>query len=195
MPPQVNAFHPRMMILVRLSRMRWNLATQKRKLGHDDAPPDDCEGWSETYSYAYIHGGWNGPEGIDQVLTELLKKLDYEPNRWFKVTIHGAYGHTDPTQRHGFKALGSATWTLLGPFCKDKGVMPDLPKGEDGRYELPFNLPDGTSVKYDESKPDWDGSGDPRAKQVVLDTTPIEAGSEIVILDDWGLPVSTTEVI
>ncbi len=196
MTERIVAFNSRSVIILRVERMRWNLTTQKRHLKHDDAPPEDCEGWDFSYRYAYCYlhrNGWGTT--VDDVLKSLMLALEQEPNRWFRVTIHGSVGYPDPTAFRGFNHVKSGTWTVLGPFCKDKGVMPDLMQNENGEYELPFNLPDGVALEYDESKPDWDGTGDPVAKQPRLDTTPIAVGEEIVILDDWGLPVTTTEVV
>jgi hypothetical protein len=58
---------------------------------------------------------------------------------------------------------------------------------------LPFNLPDGvfTDDVYDESKPDF---GDDLAR-VQLEVESIPAGTEITVLDEWGLEASVTEVL
>ena len=193
---RIVAYAPRYTVVLRVERMRWNLNTPKRHLGHNDAPPEDCEGWDFSYRYAYTYVNRLGyGASVHDVLESLLTALEKEPNRWFRITLQGNYGYPDPAARLGFRITGSESRTVLGPFCKDKGVMPDLVKNEDGCYELPFNLPEGVAIEYDESKPDWDGTGDPRAKNPVLDATPVSKGEEIVVLDQWGLEVATTEVV
>lgn len=198
---KVLAFLPRTAIVVRVERMRWNLKTQERHLGHTDAPPDDCEGWARCggTNDTYLHARWTAyyPENIHRQVEALLAAMEKEPNRWFRIAVQGYAAVPDPSLRNGYRATTSLyeTWTLLGPYCKDAGVMPDLPKGEDGFYRLPFNMPENIEIEYDESLPDWDGTGDPVAKVARLDAVHIPSGEEIVVFDQWGCPIATTEVV
>lgn len=178
--------------------MAWNLNTQKRHLKHTDAPPDDCVAW-EGYMTQYLdptyHRVYGSPQQIiHNAIEYLLGRLEAEPNRWFRMVIYGESGFQTS---NGFVADNQVTYyrplTLYGPFCKEKGVMPEFIKNGD-LYELPFNLPEGACdpIPYDPAKPDF---GDEDSHTPVLQTEPIPAGTEIVVLDEWGLEAATTEVI
>jgi hypothetical protein len=184
-----------------LERCAQNLNTQKRHLKHSDEPPSDYPSWETNYGY-YSYNVYGGRYStaqerawIDQLIRQLIQAVEHQPNRWHRISVTGTSGYqtgegwVNDGQLRGYPA------TTLMAFCKDKGVLPEFEQDEDGLYVLPFNLPEGAAhLEYDPSKPDWDGSGD----LVVPDLpeeTPIDAGTEIVVLDEWGLEVATTEVV
>lgn len=190
-------FAPEGFIYVRVERMAWNLNTQKRHLKHTDAPPEGCEAWepfaSTSIGYTPRYQDVTYQRNTFHYLLQLLMEhVEREPNRWWRLTAVGATGYQGAS---GFVYDGGSrhnrtTVVLLGPFCAEKGVLPELEKVGD-RYEFPFNLPEGMSViPWDPAKPEFG-----EAPQPTLETTVVDPGTQIVVLDDWGLPVKTTEVI
>lgn len=186
-----------------VERMAWNLNTQKRHLKHQDLPPDDCVGWEVNYhrtgGYSNYYGvllSHNEREQIHRVIEGLLRAVENEPNRWHRLALNTESGYqtSEGWVPDGQLRFHHKRATLLA-FCKDKGVLPEFEKDKDGYYVLPFNLPEGAMTDYDPNKPDWDGSDTPVEEKPVLEVTEIATGTEIVVLDDWGLPVQTTEVI
>ena len=185
-----------------VERCAQNLNTQKRQLKHNDEPPPEYQSWEMNYRYyGYnVLGGRYGADTerqwIDQMIRALIEAVNNEPNRWHRLAIRGDSGYQTGSGWVNDGQLTQYPATTLMAFCKDKGVLPEFEQDADGLYVLPFNLPEGAShLEYDDSKPDWDGSGDPVKEQPVLETVSIAPGEEIVILDDWGLPVSATEVV
>jgi hypothetical protein len=191
-------FAPDGYIYIRVERMAWNLNTQKRHLKHTDAPPEDCDAWEPYASSAPIGYSSRYKEEAYQrttfhsAMATLLDGVEREPNRWWRLVAVGATGYQGS---HGFvydrgSRYNRRTVVLLGPFCAEKGVLPELEKVEE-RYEFPFNLPEGLStIPWDPAKPEFG-----EAPRPTLETTVVDPGTQIVVLDDWGLPVKTTEVI
>jgi hypothetical protein len=183
-----------------IRRMGWNLNTQKRHIKHRDAPDTDCSGWYD-YAHWFIRNiasryRRSEREVVHEILDSLAHRVENEPNRWWSLALYGDSGYMTS---NGFVLDGQVRTyhdpvTVLGPYCKEQGVLPEFEKDDDGLYVFPFNLPDGvfTDIEYDESKPDF---GDDDAKVQQLEVESIPAGTEIVVLDEWGLEAMTTEVV
>lgn len=182
-----------------IRRMAWNLNTQRRSIKHRDAPPLDCYAWEESGSWFVRNAATryrrSEAEIVHEILASIIQRVESEPNRWWQVVIYGKSGYVIAD---GFVADNKIdTWhkpiLLLGPYCKDQGVVPEFEKNDDGLYELPFNLPPGffSEEFYDESKPDF-GDEDIKPR---LEIESIPVGTSIMMLDEWGLEVVTTEVV
>lgn len=181
-----------------VQRLAWNLNTQQRHLKHKDAPPDDCPGWEYNYRFgstSYLNQRHSDRAQIHSVIEALIKAVEAEPNRWHRAVLLGESGYTTSNGWIRVKIFGGyhEAPTLLGPYCKDKGVLPEFDKDEDGYYVLPFNMPEGASnVPHDDAKSTFGSDEKPAPR---LETQPIDPETPIVVYDEWGMEVATTEVV
>lgn len=185
---------------IAIQRMRWNTTTQRRYLKHSDAPPNDTDGWETYAQFSGFGGGYlyrketSERELVHKLLTFLLSAVESAPNRWFRIVLYGESGYEGPERfvSDGLHHSYMNPIHLLGPYCKEKEVMPELEKAEDGLLIFPINPPEGVfiQIEYDPDKPDLDGKMAPKLENMAVPT-----GTQIVMLDEWGLEVVTTEVI